>query len=246
MSIQIDWLGQSGYRLLYAGGPTICIDPYLSHAMVGGRTRERLLPVPFPAWELGADLVVTTHDHGDHFDEVTLCPIAESPRATFVGPTSCREHWRAMGLPVERFLRLDQGESIEIAGIRLTATYAQHRSGASEDAIGIILEGGGRRIYHVGDSEYTPELVAAVSDLRPDLLLVPINGRAGNMDAAQAAQFVGDIRPQLAIPMHYGVIPNNTADPQDFVDACRYLGVAARVALLKVGVRFALDPVGEE
>ncbi len=246
MPIQIEWLGQSGYRIVFSDGPTVCIDPYLSHAMMGGRTRERLLPVPIAAWELGADLVITTHDHGDHFDEVTLRPIAESPRTTFVGPTSCREHWRAMGLPVERFLRLDQGESLEIAGIRLTATYARHRSGATEDAVGIVLEGSSVRIYHVGDSEYTPALVADVADLRPDLLLVPINGRAGNMDAAQAAQLVADVRPRLAIPMHYGVIPNNTADPQDFVDACRAAGVDARVALLTVGVRFALAPEDRE
>lgn len=241
MPVQIDWLGQSGFRFRYPAGPTVCIDPYLSHAMMGGRTRARLLPIPIAPWDLGADLVITTHDHGDHFDEVTLRPIAESPRPIFAGPTSCREHWRAMGLPVDRFLRLDQGESLDVAGVRLTATYARHRSGASEDAIGVILEGAGLRIYHVGDSEYTPELVTSVADIRPDVLLVPINGRGGNMDAAQAAQLTNEVRPRLAIPMHYGVIPTNTADPQDFVDACRASAGAARVMLLHVGVRFTLE-----
>jgi len=73
------------------------------------------------------------------------------------------------------------------------------------------------------------------------VLLVPINGRGGNMDAAQAAQLTNEVRPRLAIPMHYGVIPTNTADPQDFVDACRASGGAARVMLLHVGVRFTLE-----
>ncbi len=243
MAIQIDWLGQSGYRIMYPEGPTVCIDPYLSHAMKAGGTRARLLPIPLAPWEVGADLVITTHDHGDHFDEVTLRPMAEAPTTRFAGPTSCREHWQAMNLPLERFTRIDQGETQEIAGLTITAMYAKHRSGEREDAIGVILEGFGARIYHVGDSEYTPELVAAVSNLRPDLLLVPINGRGGNMTAAEAAQLVAAVQPQWAIPMHYGVIPTNTADPQDFLDACRAEAVTARLALLTVGTRFALPSV---
>lgn len=240
MTVQIDWLGQSGYRFHYPTGLTVCIDPYLSHAMKAGGTRPRLLPIPLAPWEVNADLVITTHDHGDHFDEVTLRPMVEQPGTLFLGPTSCRSHWQTMGLALERFIRLDQGESQEIGGLHVRATYARHRSGDLEDAIGVILTGAGTRIYHVGDSEYTPELIAEVAGLQPDLLLVPINGRAGNMNAEQAAWLVAKAQPRLAVPMHYGVIPNNTADPQEFLDACRALGVAARTILLTVGTPYHL------
>jgi hypothetical protein len=116
VSLGVEWLGQSGFLVHFPHGATVCIDPYLSHAMAGGKTRERLLPIPVPAWQLRADLVVTTHDHIDHFDEITLRPIAETPGTVFAGPSSCRDHWLAMGLPAERFLRLDQGDALEVAG----------------------------------------------------------------------------------------------------------------------------------
>ena len=126
--------------------------------------------------------------------------------------------------------------------MRLSAQYAQHRSGALEDAIGVVLEAGSFRVYHVGDSEYVPALVDGARGLRPDLLLVPINGRSGNMDYTQAAQLTGMVQPRVVIPMHYGMFATNTADPQDFVDACRASGVEAHIAIMKVGVRFVLDP----
>ena len=241
-SLGVEWLGQSGFLLHFSHGATVCIDPYLSHAMAGGKTRERLLPIPLAPWQLGADVVITTHDHIDHFDEITLRPLAEIPDMIFAGPSSCRNHWLAMGLPAERFLRLDRGDALEVAGVRLAARHAQHRSGALEDAIGVVLEAGGFRVYHVGDSEYVPALVAGAGELRPDLLLVPINGRGGNMDYTQAAQLTDVVQPRAVIPMHYGMFASNAAYPQDFVDACRASGVEARIAIMKVGVRFDLDP----
>ncbi len=240
-SLGVDWLGQSGFLLHWPTGLVVCIDPYLSHSKMAGGTRERLTPIPVPVSQLRADLVITTHDHGDHFDEVTIRPIAESPEPTFIGPSSCREHWLAMGLPGERFLRLDQGESLDIAGARVTGIYVKHTSGSAEDAIGVMIEAAGFRVYHVGDSELTDALLEQVRQLRPDLLMVPINGQGGNMDARQAAQLTQEAQPRVVVPIHYGMIPMNTADPRDFVDACHEIGAESRVMLMKVGVRFELE-----
>jgi L-ascorbate 6-phosphate lactonase len=239
-TLGIEWLGQSGYLFTFPTGITVCLDPYLSHAKRGGQTRERLTPIVLPASQLAADLVIITHDHIDHFDEITLRPIAERPATIFAGPSSCRAHWLAMGLPGERFVRLDQGESREIAGVRLTALYAEHASGDTRDAIGVTMEAGGFRIYQTGDSEYTERLEELALGLQPDLLTVPINGRGGNMTAAQAAQLTALVAPRVVIPMHYGMFRDNTADPQDFLDACQAQGVTARIVLLKAGRRFDL------
>ncbi len=243
-ALGIDWLGQSGFRYHFpiAGGAVrVCVDPYLSHAMSGGKTRERLTPIVIPASRLRADLVVTTHDHIDHFDEITLRPLAERPNVIFAGPSSCRDHWRAMGLPPERFLRLDQGESLEVAGVRLTATYADHSSGDRRDAIGVLAEAGGFRVYQTGDSEYNERLVAGARGLAPDLLTLPINGRGGNMGHDEAARLTAAVGPRVVIPNHYQMFAANTADPQDFLDACRARAVAARVVLLRPGRRFELE-----
>lgn len=237
-------MGQSGYLYDFPGGLTVCIDPYLSHAKSGGQTRPRLTPIAIPATAIEADLVLTTHDHIDHFDEISLRPLADGPATVFAGPSSCRAHWLAMGLPGERFLRLDQGETLHVAGLRLTAHYAEHSSGSTRDAIGVSLEVDGIRIYQTGDSEYTERLADGARGLQPDLLTVPINGRGGNMSAAQAAALTKLVAPRVVIPMHYGMFADNTADPEDFVAACRDAGVTAQIMIAVAGVRCALPAGG--
>lgn len=240
-NLGIDWLGQSGFLYHFPSGRVMCIDPYLSHAVRRGRTKERLMPIPIPASELIADVVVTTHEHSDHFDEVSLRPLSERPSVVFAGPTSCRERWLAMELPGERFLRLDQGESCNIAGMQLTATYAEHGSADRDDAIGCIIECDGFQIYHVGDSEMSERLADKVRDLMPDLLTVPINGRLGNMNAQEAALLTEAVKPRVVIPMHYGMFRDNTADPQDFIDAYRSRCQNSQIVLMQIGRRFALE-----
>jgi L-ascorbate metabolism protein UlaG (beta-lactamase superfamily) len=151
-----------------------------------------------------------------------------------------------MGLPGERFLRLDQGETLSVAGLRLTASYAEHSSGPTRDAIGVLLEADGVHVYQTGDTEYTERLAAGACELQPDLLTVPINGRGGNMSAAQAAMLTKLVAPRVVIPMHYGMFADNTADPAEFVAACREIGVSARIMIAIAGAPFTLPAAGHE
>mgnify|MGYP001056869091 CR=1 FL=1 len=241
-NLAITWLGQAVFIYRFPQGLLVCVDPYLSYAASGGKTRERLLPILIPPSQINADIVITTHDHTDHFDEHTLRPLAERSETIFVGPSSCREHWLGMAMPGERFLRLDRGESLEVAGAKLTAVRAEHTSGNREDAIGVIIEADGYRAYQVGDSEYSEALVESVRGLQPDLLAVPINGRLGNMDARQAALLTQAVQPRAVIPMHYSMFRHNNADPQEFVDACRGMGIGARIVVMKPGKPVELEP----
>ena len=240
--LEIEWLGQAGFVYRLPTDLSICVDPYLSYSKKVG-TRDRLIPIPVAPWDVGADLVVTTHDHSDHFDEASLRPMAEDPSTLFLGPSSCKEHWLKMNLPEERFLRLDQGESLDLMGVKFTALYAEHSSGDQRDATGLVIEGEGLLVYHVGDSEFTERLVENSKGLKPDVLTVPINGRLGNMNYREAAQLTQTVEPRVVIPMHYGMFKENSANPQDFVDACRELDLKSKVVLMQVGKHFRLDAV---
>jgi L-ascorbate 6-phosphate lactonase len=232
-SLEIVWLGQAGFLYTFPNSVVVCTDPYLSHAATREKSRERMIPIPVPAWKVDADIVILTHDHSDHFDELTIRPMAESSQATFVGPSSCLEHWRAMRLAEERFLRLDQGEVLSVAGVSLRALYANHDSGAARDSIGIVLEADSFVVYQVGDSEFDQRLAEQARGLKPDLMCVPINGRLGNMTFDEAARLTGIVEPSTVIPMHYGMFATNTENPQAFVDACREQSISARVEIMK-------------
>lgn len=239
--LTIEWLGQSGFIYQFPCGATICVDPYLSYADPSGGTRERLVPPPRCPSELKANVVILTHDHTDHFDEHTLRFLVDVSNTLFVGPSSCRNHWLTMDLPTERFLQLDRGQILDIAGVRLKAIHAEHSSGDMRDAIGVVVENGAFTIYQVGDSEYVPSVVEAAEKLHIDVMTVPINGRKGNMDAKEAAMLAGKVRPRLVVPMHYGMFRTNTANPRRFVDFCHEYSVSAQVIVASVGERYKLD-----
>ena len=68
-----------------------------------------------------------------------------------------------------------------------------------------------------------------------DLLLVCINGRMGHMSHEEAVRLAGELRVPVVVPMHYGVMPHNTIDPQLFLDALQAAGGTARPHVLQIG-----------
>ena len=73
------------------------------------------------------------------------------------------------------------------------------------DAIGLLIEAEGLRIYHTGDTEYDLRLRSLAYDKdRPiDVMMTVINGAGGNMNAHEAALLAWHIRPKILIPMHH-------------------------------------------
>ena len=69
----------------------------------------------------------------------------------------------------------------------------------------------GLRVYIAGDTDRTPEAEA----VRCEIALVPIGGHY-TMDPAEAAALVNAIRPQLAIPTHYGSVAGSPSCYGDF------------------------------
>jgi L-ascorbate metabolism protein UlaG (beta-lactamase superfamily) len=72
--------------------------------------------------------------------------------------------------------------------------------------------------------------------------LLPINGRAperrvaGNLNATEAAELGKQIGARTVIPCHYEMFEFNTADPQEFAQACRKIGQAYHI--LRCGERW--------
>ena len=104
------WLGQGGFELL-AGDKRIVIDPYLSNSVLQLDGFNRLMPLPIEPGELKSDLLITTHDHMDHLDPVTLTATDFSAN-TYAGPEDCLRHMRQIGIPEERTRRLGAGDVI--------------------------------------------------------------------------------------------------------------------------------------
>lgn len=225
--MNITWLGQSGY-LLEHEGQRLVMDPYWSDIVERHEGLRRLMPPPCPLASLSPNALLITHNHLDHFDPETVTQIARDfPECQLVGPASVMEHGKRVGFSESRLLPIAPGETVRFGQIAINATPARH---SDPTAVGFIIRAGDITFWFSGDSVYFPELSPAVRQLAgqpPDLAFVCINGRLGNMNLHEAAKLVAELKPRLAIPMHYGMFAENTADPDEFIAACDRLGQPA-------------------
>ena len=236
------WLGQGGYLFKSPRGVTVMVDAYLSdYAEAFWGVTRAIPPVIDPA-QFAPDVFLTTHWHEDHLDAPTARHYASQPNIIFGGPESCVARAQIWGWPAARTVRLERGESHQFGDVAVTATFARHEEevAMTGDAVGFLLDVGEVRFWDVADSEYDARL-RPMREEGIDVMLVPINGVGGNMNAHEAALLAWQVAPRIAVPMHYGMWPDEqygpsaTLDPQTFRDTLARLGSQAVVQVLEPG-----------
>jgi len=75
--------------------------------------------------------------------------------------------------------------------------------------LGFIVQRHGFTVYHSGDTLWHEELLPALLEYQPDIVLVPINGNkperrvAGNLNGTEAAALAKACGAKLAVPHHF-------------------------------------------
>lgn len=215
VNIDVIWLGQGGF-VFVLDEVRIVIDPYLSDSLAE-KGFPRMIPIPVKAEDLDPDYVLITHDHADHFDEETMLSLTSLyPECIFIGPESVRNHYSNMRFDADHFVLLNKGMQYEGRGFTVKAVPAYH---TDDFSVGFIISSQDKQIYITGDtlldSNLIPELKSAFRK-DPDLLMICINGKLGNMSDEEAIELVKAVKPAITIPMHYGMFEANTVDPTLF------------------------------
>lgn len=225
-AVALWWLGQASFAIKGSGGRIVYVDPYLAVS------ERRITPAVFaPESVTNADVVVLTHDHGDHVDPTALPGIAKaSPRARFVAPRPIVERVAELVGGRERVIAALSDEAIGLDGIEVLPVPAAHETleltPQGYTHLGFTIRLDGLTVHHTGDTVPFEGQVERVKPHAVDVLLVPINGRdfyrtragtIGNMDYREAAEFAVQIGAAVAIPMHYGMFRGNTVPPGYFV-----------------------------
>ena len=161
-----------------------------------------------------ANYIFVTHDHYDHFSLKDIEKVACSKTVLVVPEKMLNKAKEANGL-VKEIITVKPGTYHELENLEFETVPAYnimkpfHMKNC--EWVGYILHVNGKRIYIAGDTDETPE----AKKVQCDIALVPIGGTY-TMDAKKAADLINTIRPEVAIPTHYGSIVGSKADAVTF------------------------------
>jgi L-ascorbate metabolism protein UlaG (beta-lactamase superfamily) len=191
--VRIRWFGQSAFLL--SDEKTVLVDPFgIDRAVFAARGLEFGYPEIEP---VAADLLLITHEHGDH---------ANAAAATGE-PVTIRSTAGTFDSPV--------GTVVSVASEHDAAAGTQRGPNAL-----VRFELDGLAVCHLGDlgqPALRPEQRAALGEV--DVLFVPAGG-GPTIGGAVAAEVVRALAPRLVVPMHYRTPALNFLDPPDaFLEA---------------------------
>ncbi|WP_027217719.1 MBL fold metallo-hydrolase [Butyrivibrio fibrisolvens] len=161
-----------------------------------------------------ADYVFVTHDHYDHFSPKDIRKIIKDT-TIIVCPYKMFEDAREFEREVKEIVAVKPSESYDIDSLEVETVPAYNTikpfHPKRAEWVGYILKLDGKRIYIAGDTGLTKES----KTVKCDIALVPIGGTY-TMDAKRAAELINIIKPEAAIPTHYGAIVGKPADAKTF------------------------------
>jgi len=179
--MELFWLGHAAFKIKMFDGVIIYLDPYQIK-----KDAEK------------ADIIVSSHTHGDHFSKADIKKLIKDGTIV-IGPASC-----ANSLEKFNALPLKIGDSYERKDLTIELipayTIKKGTHPKSNNWAGMIIESAGKSIYHAGDTERIPEM-KDLAKRNITVALLPCGGTY-TMDFEEATNAALDINPEIVVPMH--------------------------------------------
>ena len=183
------------------GGQKIVVDPYLtdSVAKINPQSKRRVA-VEEEFLYIKPNVIILTHNHGDHTDMETLCHyLTEDSNVLVLASKNAWSRVREFK-GNNNYVMFNRHTIWSENGITYTAVKAEH---SDECSVGVVIEAEGKNYYITGDTLYNTEILADLPE-KIDYVFLPVNGYGNNMNMADACAFCQRIS-TTAIPMHCGL-----------------------------------------
>ncbi len=178
--LKITFIGHGTLRMSYAG-KVIDIDPVSMYADYA------TLPK--------ADLILITHEHGDHLDQKAIKAASTANTTLVVNMSS------AKALP--QGILMKNGDTRTVEGVAIEAVPAYNLEKpfhAKGNGNGYVLTFGDKKVYVAGDTENVPE-IKTLKNI--DTAFLPMN-QPYTMTPEQVADVAKAMRPKVLYPYHFG------------------------------------------
>jgi L-ascorbate metabolism protein UlaG (beta-lactamase superfamily) len=189
----IHWLGHDTFKIV--GEKVIYTDPFKI------KKKDK------------ADIILITHEHYDHCSPEDV-KLIQGAKTVIVTTSDCAKKLAG------KIKIVKPGDKINIEGLEIEAvpSYNTNKQFHTKDKgwVGYIFTVKGKRIYLAGDTDYIPEM----KNFKVDIAFLPVSGTYV-MTAEEAIKAAFDIKPKIAIPMHYGSIVGSKGDAKRFADGLK-------------------------
>jgi L-ascorbate metabolism protein UlaG (beta-lactamase superfamily) len=222
--MNIRFLGHAAFALEH-DGTTVLVDPFLTGNPKAAASAD----------EVAADAILLTHGHGDHLGDTVA--IAKRTGATVVAIVELAgEISEELGDDHDvRDPNLGGTVTFDWGSVRLVPAWHTSTTpkGTVNTPAGLVIELGGKRVYHLGDTCLFSDLQLVRQRGRLDAALMCIGGyyTMDRFDAVEAAKLVSA---DLVIPCHYDTWPPLETDAEAFKADVQGAGIS-EVAVLAPG-----------
>ncbi len=201
-TVEVEFYGHASLKLVDSDGFTVYVDPW--DDVMGSYERD-------------ADVIVSTHDHFDHFDVKSIQQLKKRDTVLILTPESEDE---APGDIETRVI--EPGRSVKAHGHRFMGVHAYNVDKFREAdepfhpkgfCTGVVFELDGVKFYHASDTDPIPEMESLPRDI--DVAFLPVGGTY-TMDQEEAVEAVEMVQPGKVVPIHYGVVDGTSADIEKF------------------------------
>jgi L-ascorbate metabolism protein UlaG (beta-lactamase superfamily) len=203
--MDVRFLGHAAFELS-DGDTSVLIDPFLT-----GNPKAAV-----QADELTPSAILVTHAHGDHVGDTV--DIAKRAGCPVVAIVELAAELGSKG--VEQTFDPNLGGTVKFDWGWAKLVPAWHTGvsdgGTATTPAGLVVNLGGKTIYHLGDTCLFSDLALVAKRGDPiDVALVPIGGHytMDRWDAVEAANLIGA---KTVIPIHYDTFPPIETDAQAF------------------------------
>lgn len=162
-----------------------------------------------------ADIVFITHDHYDHYSEEDIYKVINE-NTTIIIPEELLTKLLKKGINKNAIITVEPNEKYVVQGIKFETIPAYNTNKTFHPKkngwVGYIIIINGIRYYIAGDTDITEEN----KKVKCDVAFVPVGGTY-TMDFKEAANLINEIKPKIAIPIHYGSVVGTEQDAIDFI-----------------------------